>query len=230
MLTLDIEPFPGFGNISLMLGWYYEWCVTHQITPTICTVHPEKIIGIRKELFRIITVQPPGAKTFDMKFSVAILNEYTRKGMQKIVDIPTLSEKYEGMEAGFSFRFGDSRFDGKFVFMNEVGVKKMIEKMQQYNRVFVCSNDTAFVQQLKKRFPHIVTCNSDDTNRFNSDHLYDWVALSACPVIYHHVKTLGSPDSELTTTFAASAGLYGNAHLVGVDNNGHIFEGASYHW
>lgn len=227
----EYDPFPGVGNVFLMLGSYYDWCMRHQLTPVICTRHPEKIVGIRKELFRILETAPPGAKMFDMKFSVAILNEHTRRGMEKIVDVPLLrSEQYKGLEAGFAFRFGDTRFD-KHVFMNDVGVQKMVEKMHQYNRVFVCSNNTAFVQKLKKVFPHIVTCNAGEGDtRFDSAHLLDWAALSLCPVVYHHVKTIGSPDSEITTTFAPSAALYGKARVVGVDNRGNIFEGSSYHW
>lgn len=233
VFTLDsYEPFPGVGNVFLMLGSYYDWCMRHHLTPTICTSHPEKIVGIRKELFRIIASPPPGATMFDMKFSVAIMNEHTRKGMKTIVNVPILrSEQYKGLEAGFSFRFGDSRFDGEFVFMNDVGVETMVEKMQQYTRVFVCSNNNGFVKQLKTRFPNIVTCNSEGNDtRFDSDHLHQWTALSLCPVVYHHVKTIGSPDSEITTTFAPSAALYGKARVVGVDNHGDIFEGPSYHW
>jgi hypothetical protein len=233
ILTLDnYDPFPGIGNVFLMLGAYYDWCLRQGTTPVICTAYPGKIVGIRKELFSIIETLPPGAKTFEMHFSLAILNEHTRRGMERIVDVPTLkSEQYKGLEAGFAFRFGDTRFDKNCVFMNDVGVHKMVEKMRQYTRVFVCSNNNAFVQQLKKVFPHIVTCNTGEGDtRFDSAHLLDWAALSLCPVVYHHVKTIGSPDSEITTTFAPSAALYGKARVVGMDNHGNIFEGSSYHW
>lgn len=227
-------PVPGIGNLLLMLGGYYQWCKIHGHTPVVFTHDPDKIVGIKKEKFTFIPLErgQRAPHCVHMRFGQSFLNPSTREGMMEIIEYPTFDASlYKHIQAGFCFRFGDPQFDQDYTFMSTVAVEKMIECMQEYERVFVCSNNNEFVCDLKKRYPYILTCENDGKDtRYNPNHMVQWAVLASCPVIYHSVKTPGSGPKEITTTFAPSAALYHNAQLVGIDNNGQLYQGTSYRW
>ena len=140
----------------------------------------------------------------------------------------------DGIKAGFCFRFGDPKFDEQVVFMNEKCVETMCNIINTFDKVFICSNKKEFIQTLKLRFGKNKIFTVDDLKNENSrndiSHLEQWHTLSKCPLVFHHVKTIGSSDNEITTTFAPTAAVYGGCEVIGIDNNGDIFQNQNYHW
>jgi hypothetical protein len=234
-MALNIDqhkPFPGFGNLILYCSQYYRWCLLNDMKPVIYTTTPEKVVGIKKELFEFTSKKPD--KTVDIGCDLqALFNINTQGYMHKIADLPDV-ELPKDIKAGFSFRFGDSKFDDKYTFMEEKCTETMCKIMNQFGKVFVCSNKNSFIQTLIDKFGEnkIFTVNdlghADD--RFVASHLKQWVGLSKCPIVFHQVKTISGPDSEITTTFAPTAAVYGGSEVIGVDNNGDVFQGQNYHW
>jgi len=230
-LNLEHDPYPGFGNQVIFISQYYRWCKLNSQKPIIYTKTPEKVYGIKKELFEFITEKPE--KLMDPPCTLGSLyNVKTLGYINKIVDLPKI-EIPDDIEAGFCFRIGDKNFDNDLVFMNENCIDKMCDIMKQFKRVFVCSNKNAFIESLIQKYGNekIYTLNkSGNELRFSNNGLCQWVALSQCPLIFHHVKTYNGPENEITTTFAPTAGVYGGSELIGIDNNGEIFSNDSYHW
>ena len=231
-LNLDRKPYPGIGNVYMLCSNYYKWCQLNDKKPIIFTTTPEKIIGIKKNIFEITnkTSEP----FIDIPLSLNTLFNLKICGyLHKIVDVPEC-DLPTNIKAGFSFRFGDDKFDDKFTFMNESGAAAMCEHIKKYDRVFVCSNKNSFIEKLKKEFGNkkIFSVNdSGEDNRFNSSHLKQWVLLSKCPIVYHSVRTKNGGDTnEFTSTFAPTAGVYGGCEIVGVDNWGNQFHGPTYYW
>lgn len=231
-LSLEHVPFPGIGNTVIFCSQYYKWCQLNGVEPVLYTKTPEKIVGINKKLFRITTEQPE--HTVDIPCSlVSCFNIGTCGYMHKILDLPTVDLPID-IKAGFCFRLGDPKFDNEFIYMNERCIEKMFSEMSKYTRVFVCSNNNKLVRTIVDKFgsDKIFTLNdiNDPDMRFSGKHLEQWVALSKCPIVYHHVKTMNSKANELTTTFAPTAAVYGGCEVVGIDNVGNIFYKNTYHW
>ena len=231
-LNLDIKIFPGIGNLFMLCSIYYRWCKLNDKKPIIYTTTPEKIVGIKKNIFEITnnTSEP----FIDIPISLKNLFNINICGyLHKIVDIPDC-ELPSNIKAGFCFRFGDPKFDNEYTFINDNGAAAMCEHIKKYDRVFVCSNKNSFIEKLKEDFGNekIFSVNdSGDDTRFNSSHLKQWLLLSKCPIVYHNVRTINGGDTnELTTTFAPTAGVYGGCEIVGVDNFGNQFHGHTYYW
>jgi len=230
-LNLEHDPYPGFGNQVIFISQYYRWCKLNAQKPIIYTKTPEKVYGIKKDLFEFVTEKPN--ELIDPPCTLpSLFNIKTLGYMNKVIDIPDIKIP-DNIEAGFCFRIGDSEFDNELVFMNETCIEKMCDIMKQFKKVFVCSNKNSFVETLIEKFGNdkIFTLNKlGDNLRFNNSGLCQWSALSKCPLIFHHVKTIGGPSNEITTTFAPTAGVYGGCEIIGVDNNGNIFQTDRYHW
>lgn len=230
-LNLDTKPLPGIGNVLMMCSIYYKWCQLNSANPIIYSNNSDKIVGIKKDLFEFTDEVP---ETFiDTPCTLHNLIRTTTCGyMHKVADLPDV-ELPSDIQAGFSFRFGDAKFDDGFTFMNEEGSRAMLELVKKYKRVFVCSNKNEFIKSLKDTFGHekIFEVNdSGDDERFKSSHLKQWVLLSKCPVVYHSVRTKDGGAKELTSTFAPTAAVYGGCELIGLDNKGGVFYGNTYYW
>ena len=228
-LNLDNKPFPGFGNVCLMVSQYYRQCMLTNKKPVIYTKTPERVVGIKNELFEF-TTDDTGAEIMPVTLN-RLFNVQTAGYLHKVVDVPDVSMP-SNIKAGFSFRFGDPAFDDEYEFMNQTCVNAMLHQFSQYERVFVCSNKNDFIVKLKHTFGDKIYSVNDEGEdcRFSRDHLKQWVMLSKCPIVYHPIQTVGSPDHMITSTFAPTAAVYGGCEVVGVNNNGQLFHGNTYHW
>jgi hypothetical protein len=231
-LSMDFEdPFPGIGNIFIYFSQYYRWCKLNNKNPIVYTHRPEKIVGLKDGLFEFTSIKPENLITPEC--SMRSLFHISMPGyMNRIIDVPNIDFP-DDIVAGFCFRFGDPKFDEGIQFMNDKCVNTMMNEMKKYNRVFVCSNKNSFIKDLKKQFGEekIYSLNDEqEDSRFNPKHIEQWFALSRCPIVYHFIKTYNSDSNEITSTFAPTAAVYGGGEVIGVDNNGDMFHGQTYHW
>jgi len=228
----DITPFPGFGNILMIFSEYYMICRMNNIKPIVYTNTPEKIVGIKKNLFTFVDVKPEGIEyKYHVSLSVLTFHRIIAN-MRIILDVPEV-ELPDGVIAGYSFRFSDKKYDEDFTFMNEKCIDSMKQTFNKFGRVFVCSNNNEFIKKLKEEFgdDKIFSVNDlTENKRFDNNQLIQWSLLSKCNFVFHFVKTVGSHEKEITSTFAPTAGFYGGSNIYGIDNNGDIFYEKGYYW
>lgn len=144
--------------------------------------------------------------------------------------LPTL----DGVNAGFCFRVKIRDMDGDCDdFMNELAISTMISESMKYDKVLVVGNDQGVMNRVERLHPNAIVIPATNVNvRNHRDHVVQWHALSRCPIVYHGIK---GASGGLTSTFAATAAVYGNIHpasgmLLGVDNDGCIKSGLQYSW
>jgi hypothetical protein len=218
----------GIGNIVLFTAAFSELCIQEDTCPVIYHPEPETLgVIIDTSLFDVVSERPDGATPFDPSRVCNVVWLFRSVGtMRALVMVPESLPDLGAVKAGFCIRVSDPRHDGDVRFMNDVAIATMKEEMKKYTRVLVCSNDRAFLEDLPSNA--VVVDYTDPTVRNTTSHMVQWHCLARCPIIYHGVAT--ASDTSVTSTFGATAGVYGGSTLVGVDNTGAIVTGHSYHW
>lgn len=215
----------GIGNIVLILSALLARGVPGLPVVVYCD-RPTDLAGLHTEgLFEVVTERPAGpSMDVSQLCNLATLRHPRVVHMMRAIVIPDTRTDLDA-DAGFSIRTSDPTHDGGALFMNEVAAEAMKHAMTRYRRPIVCSNDKHTLTGLP---PHArVVEDTDPTVRNASSHWAQWHALAKCPVVYHGVS---SDDGSISSTFAPTAAVYGGKQLVGVDNKGHFFAGATYHW
>lgn len=228
-LNLEDKYVPGYGNVILKCAIYYRHCLLNSIKPVIYNPYGHKIVGIKNHLFDWVSEKPEQLINVPVRhFDLLTLS--TAGYFHRVSDLPEIKLP-QGIKAGFTFRFGDPKYDGDCKYLNENGVRAMTEEFKKYDKVFVCSNNNSFIQKLKNEYGEdkIYSVNDvgEDT-RYDMSGLKQWVCLSQCPIVYHQVSAIGS--SELSSSFGATAAVYGGSEIVGVDNDGRFWHGKNYRW
>jgi hypothetical protein len=224
----------GIGNIVLMLSGYIKWCSEVGVFPAVLP-QGDSIGGVH-EFFLNLSKFPAGSLSKDARFhanGVCNLHTLMDPGVltwmrRLVIPPPNIDEvwrRFQGVEAGMCIRASDARHDGDSSYMNARAIQAIKTQMLKYSKVFVCSNDASLLQDLP---PNAMILEETDASKRNEpSHWLQWHELSRCPVVYHGISGV---DGSITSTFAPTAGAYGGATMVGIDNQGNVKEGMDYHW
>ena len=231
----------GIGNIVLQAACHVHDCAVRGVPPVIVHDDPSELGVLDLEYF----VVTPDASRADPSLNPAYCclgawaTREVRRSMQNIVRPRDLPVDMTGVQAGFCFRISTPALDGSCEFMNDLAVERMILETKKYSKVFACSNCERLLRRVVESHPNVVTIGSDDFEARNADdHVLQWHALAACPVVYHGVRGRVGGNVR-TSTFAPVAAAYGqqcrgNSGMVipvGIDNAGDMYAGLErYRW
>jgi hypothetical protein len=227
---LDLDSFSGIGNAVLLLVTYFLECSQREQCGVVKCNSPALLQWLRLGWCRVVQSVEADWTAKSKEGMCCLRALYLGRNILKaLVYRPKDAGRYAGRwAAGFCIRTADPRHDGTVVFMNPVAVATMIDRIREYapKPVLVCSNDSRNLRNLPDNAEVLEL--TDPASRNQSSHWQQWFALASCPRVYHGVSS--PEDRSVTSTFAPTAAIYGDAQLVGVDNTGAVYEGGSYRW
>ena len=231
-VLLDLDDC-GIGNVVLMAAGFLLASRRFGWLPVLYCTDPAKLCGIDTSLFRVVTTKPSHILEFD-KSTVCnartLLDAHVQKVVREIVRAPDnleeFTQQFEGTVAGFCLRTANPQHDGDVKFMAESAVAAAKEEMRKFSKVFVCTNDPKNLNDLPPNAWHVD--GSDASVRNVPDHWIQWHILSRCPIVYHGIGS--TAHNAVTSTFAPTAGIYGNmSMLVGIDSESGVIR-PKYTW
>lgn len=233
IMALDLSTC-GIGNIVLMAAAHKVACDANGVLPVLFHDAPEKLGILDESLFDIRRTPDDAIVDPDLPGTYCNLkilrNPAVVECMRKIVKRPPLALPDMRADAGFCFRVSIPELDYGCLHMTEKAIDFMIKLAKTYARPYVCSNDKRVFERVLREVPNAVglECTSYGTQN-HAEHIMQWLALSACPVVYHGIGT--ARDGSITTTFAPTAAAYGGTRqIAGITNFGVAYVGKGYAW
>jgi hypothetical protein len=221
----------GIGNVVLMAAGYLDACEAWGVAPRIYHDAPHELDVIDLTGIEIVDTDAdvdPAIKPGTCNLPCLYASATRMRRLVRPVDVPL---DMTGVDAGFCFRVSAPALDGHVQFMNDAAVQRMMLEMGAYRRPFVCANDAEVLRRVLAAHPHAVSLGAEDTATRNAaHHVVQFHALARCPVVYHGIGSDDPAAGGVTSTFAPVAAAYGGAKIVGVDNTGGLFSGATYRW
>jgi hypothetical protein len=236
MAALDLRKC-GMGNVLLLAAAHLVASPTGQ-RPVIAHDSPETELHVLDTTF--FRVVHPDSARIDPSLNARYCNVRTlfspdvQHVMRYITRIPewirVAGDAFvakHAIDVGLCFRISDPALDGNDQFMNDASCSKMIRIASRSNAPFVCSNDSRILQRIRSLLPHSICVDCSTYGVRNAEeHILQWYILSKCPVVYHG----NGGNGGISSTFAPTAAVYGNSHIVGVDNAGRVHPGNRYCW